>query len=123
MLNEMVQSRPYAPYSWLAQRMRMDGSGVTPAVGTVPVLPPAAKLEFGGDLEKTWGFVLGLQARGGSAPAPAAAAAAPAKAKAAKPKAPEKESSEVVLSICEMGDGVFLAIRPPEVLIPGYAPK
>lgn len=106
MLNEMVQVRPNLPYSWLAQRMRRDGSGQSPAVGTVPLLESAAKSAFADDLEKRWGFVLGLQVRDGAAPK-AAGKAAPAK----QPRA--TASSGVVLSIEPQGEGVLLAIRNP----------
>lgn len=64
MLNDMVQVRPHMPYSWLAQRMRRDGCSPSPAVGTVPIIPAAAKNTFASEMEKTWGYVLGLQARG-----------------------------------------------------------
>ena len=103
MLNEMVQVRPHMPYSWLATRMRRDGCGHSPSAGTVPLLPPAAKSELGKDLEKSWGFVLGLQARPGSA------AAAP-KAPASKPVA--AAATGVLLTIEPQGSGVLLAIRP-----------
>ena len=102
MLNEMARLRPNAPYGWLARRMRKDALGHSPAVGTIPVLPAAAKGAIGGDLEKRWGFVLGLQGQA-SVPAPAAKSAA-------KPQS--TGASNVQLTIEAFGDGVLLAIRP-----------
>ncbi len=107
MLNEMVQVRPHAPYGWLAKRIRRDTYGHSPAVGTLPVLPPASKSEFCSGLEKTWGFVLGLQARGGSGASAAPAAGAAGGARARPPTA----STGVQLSIEPSTKGVLLCIR------------
>jgi len=97
MLNKMVCSRPTQPYSWLARQMRQaDGP---PPVGTVPLLDKSAGASAFGDLEKTWGYVLGLQ---GLAPAGAPAGAPPA-----KPTAPKG----IELSIDAVGERVLLAIR------------
>lgn len=101
MLNDMVQVRPHMPYHWLAKRMRHDGSA--PSAGTMPQLSPAAQKALGSDLEKSWSFVLGLQARPGSAPA---APAAPA-----KPGVVMGGAEGVLLTIEPQGKGVLLAIR------------
>lgn len=105
MLNEMVQIRPNTPYTWLAHRMRFDACH-SPAAGTLPVVPAAAKSALGSELEKSWGFVLGLQAPGvGGAPA-----AKPVKgaAKAAKGAA---AGDGLKLTIEPQGKGLLLAIR------------
>ena len=95
MLNEMVQVRPTAPYSWLARRMRLDDSGHMPAVGTVPLLAKAAADGLGSELQKQWAFCLGLQ--GIATPALSQSAGG---------------ASAVQLTIESDGPGVLLAIRP-----------
>jgi hypothetical protein len=105
MLNELVTSRPVAPFGWLARRMRRDESGHTPAVGTLPLLAGPAANAFGLDLEKQWAFALGLQ---GSA-APAAAAGGPPKAAGSTKRA---GADGVQLTLEKAGQGVLLCIRP-----------
>jgi hypothetical protein len=101
MLNELVQVRPSAPFGWLARRMRRDGSGQAPA-GTVPLLKPEIGSAMGRDLEKQWGFTLGLQNDAPSAPPKGGASAKQARAGA----------NGVQLTIETAGQGVLLCIRP-----------
>ena len=106
MLNDMVQVRPNAPFGWLAKRMRAGGPRHTASAGTVPAgLGAAAKSAMGSELEKQWGFVLGLQATG-SGVGPAAGPTAGA------PKA--GSATDVLLTIEAAGDGVLLCIRDPK---------
>ena len=92
LLNEMVQVRPSAPYGWLARRIRLDDCGHTPAVGTVPLLAKPVGTTVGCELEKQWGYCLGLQ--GIAAPASRAT------------------PTGVQLTIETSGKGVLLCIRP-----------
>ena len=95
-LNEMVQLRPSAPYSWLAKRMRSESCGYA-AVGSVPVsLGGAAKDVLGGELEKQWHFAMAHQGLGSEA---TSAAQVP------------KPGTDVLLTIDPAGDKVLLSIR------------
>ena len=107
-INEMVATRPVEATRWLSRRLRTESKGVS-ASGTVPLLDAAAGRDaFGTEHEKTWGYVLGLQAP----PAAGAAAAPPAKGTAPRSSSGNNQQKKPVELVIEgLGSGVLLSIR------------